>query len=296
MKPTAAAEVARRLDDAGFQRLDETEPWPAGAAGHRRYVVRDGSVVAWVVPPGAAPTTPYRVVGAHTDSPSFKLKPKPTTGSHGWLQAGVEIYGGPLLNSWLDRELQLAGRLVMLDGTQHLTATGPMLRFPQLAIHLDRAANDGLTLDKQRHMNPVWGLGNPGDVDLLAVLASSFGLVPLPIAFLGAALAVIFTRLITMEEAYDLIDWRLLILIAGMTAFGTAMSKTGAAEYLAVLIVQVAGPLGVGFVLFAFTVLTILLTQTMSNAAAALVMLAVVVVAWPFVSPEREQPEERLSD
>ncbi len=110
---------------------------------------------------------------------------------------------------------------------------------------------------------------------LLAVLASSFGLVPLPIAFLGAALAVIFTRLITMEEAYDLIDWRLLILIAGMTAFGTAMSKTGAAEYLAEMIVQVAGPLGVGFVLFAFTVLTILLTQPMSNAAAALVVLPV---------------------
>jgi aspartyl aminopeptidase len=61
----------------------------------------------------------------------------------------------------------------MLDGTEHLAATGPMLRFPQLAIHLDRAVNDGLTLDKQRHMNPVWGLGNPSDSDLLGVLAAS---------------------------------------------------------------------------------------------------------------------------
>jgi aspartyl aminopeptidase len=60
----------------------------------------------------------------------------------------------------------------MLDGTQHLTATGPLLRFPQLAIHLDRNVNDGLTLDKQRHMNPVWGLGNPADSDLLSELAS----------------------------------------------------------------------------------------------------------------------------
>ncbi|MEO8283600.1 MAG: M18 family aminopeptidase, partial [Pseudarthrobacter sp.] len=58
------------------------------------------------------------------------------------------------------------------DGTHHLTATGPLLRFPQLAIHLDRAVNEGLTLDKQRHMNPVWGLGNPADFDLLGVLAS----------------------------------------------------------------------------------------------------------------------------
>jgi di/tricarboxylate transporter len=68
---------------------------------------------------------------------------------------------------------------------------------------------------------------------LLAVIVSSLGWMPLPIAFLGAALAVIGTRLMTMEEAYNLIDWRLLILIAGMTSFGKAMQKTGAAEYLA---------------------------------------------------------------
>lgn len=166
----AVHEAARRLDGADFTRLDELQPWDGGAG--RFYIVRDGALIAWVVPDTAGPTTGFNILGAHTDSPSFKLKPKPTTGAHGWLQAGVEVYGGPLLNSWLDRELQLAGRLVMLDGTQHLTTTGPMLRFPQLAIHLDRAVNDGLTLDKQRHMNPVWGLGNPTDFDLLSVLAS----------------------------------------------------------------------------------------------------------------------------
>lgn len=174
----AVQEAARRLDGAGFTGLDELEAWPAstgngaaaGAAG-RFYVVRDGALIAWVTPESAGPTTGFNVLGAHTDSPSFKLKPKPTTGKFGWLQAGVEVYGGPLLNSWLDRELQLAGRLVMLDGTQCLTATGPLLRFPQLAIHLDRAVNDGLTLDKQQHMNPVFGLGDPAGEDLLALLA-----------------------------------------------------------------------------------------------------------------------------
>jgi aspartyl aminopeptidase len=165
----AAHEGARRLAEAGFTGLDELQPWDATAG--KFYVIRDGALIAWVTPEGAGPTTGFNILGAHTDSPSFKLKPKPTTGRFGWLQAGVEVYGGPLLNSWLDRELQLAGRLVMLDGTQHLTASGPLLRFPQLAIHLDRAVNEGLTLDKQQHMNPVFGLGDPGGEDLLAVLA-----------------------------------------------------------------------------------------------------------------------------
>lgn len=165
----AAHEGARRLEEAGFTGLDELQTWDAAAGKY--YVIRDGALIAWVTPEGAGPTTGFNILGAHTDSPSFKLKPKPTTGRFGWLQAGVEVYGGPLLNSWLDRELQLAGRLVMLDGTQHLTATGPLLRFPQLAIHLDRAVNDGLTLDKQQHMNPVFGLGDPAGEDLLGLLA-----------------------------------------------------------------------------------------------------------------------------
>ncbi len=169
----AAAEVARRLDDAGFTRLVEADDWDAG---ERQYVVRDGAVLAWAVPPAAGPTTAYRIVGAHTDSPGFKLKPRPTTGGHGWLQAGVEVYGGPLLNSWLDRELELAGRLVTHDGTEHLVRTGPFLRIPQLAIHLDRQVNDGLVLDKQRHLSPVWGVGDPSRADLIEHLAGLAGL------------------------------------------------------------------------------------------------------------------------
>ncbi|GAB3602702.1 M18 family aminopeptidase [Microbacterium aureliae] len=170
----AAAEVATRLAAAGFTRLDEGEAWPQ-APGGRFVVVRDGAVIAWIVPTGARGTTPVRVFGAHSDSPGFKLKPKPTTGARGWLQAGVEIYGGPLLNSWLDRELRLAGRLVLDDGTAVLAATGPLLRLPQLAIHLDREANDHLALHKQLHTQPVWGLGEAASADLLAELARGAG-------------------------------------------------------------------------------------------------------------------------
>jgi di/tricarboxylate transporter len=109
----------------------------------------------------------------------------------------------------------------------------------------------------------------------LAVAAAGLGVVPLAIAFLLAALAAIVLRLITAEEAYKHIHWRLIILIAGMTSFGAAMKSSGAAAYLANLIVHWAAPMGVPFIMLGFAVLTMLLSQPMSNAAAALVVLPV---------------------
>ncbi|WP_309068056.1 M18 family aminopeptidase [Microbacterium sp.] len=172
----AAAEVARRAEEAGYTRIAETEAWEITPGG-RYVVVRDGSVAVFALPEHAGATTPFAIVGAHTDSPGFKLKPKPTThGPGGWWQLGLEVYGGPLLNSWLDRELELAGRVVTLAGEEHLVRTGSLLRIPQLAIHLDRGVNDGLALDKQRHTQPVWGLGDPESADILHTLAARAGI------------------------------------------------------------------------------------------------------------------------
>ncbi len=108
-----------------------------------------------------------------------------------------------------------------------------------------------------------------------AVLISGLGWLPLSIAFLSAAVLAILFRCLTVEEAYQFIDWRLMILIGGMTAFGVAMEKTGTAEFLATWLVYVLEPLGIMAVMAGFFVLTILLTQPMSNAAAALVVLPV---------------------
>jgi aspartyl aminopeptidase len=172
----AVAEAARLLGAAGFEQLDELAEWPTGI--RRGFVIRDGAIIAWVKPAAATVTTPFRIIGAHTDSPSFKLKPNPDTGSHGWQQAGVEVYGGPLFNSWLDRDLEFAGRLITRDGKAHLVRTGPVLRFAQLAIHLDRAVNsEGLRLDPQRHLQPIVGLASGGGrADILATLAGIAGI------------------------------------------------------------------------------------------------------------------------
>lgn len=166
----AAAELARRLQDAGFTRMDETEPWPEVAG--RRFVVRDGAVMAWVTPQNVGDKAGFRIVGSHTDSPSFKLKPHSTTTNVGWQQVGMEVYGGGLLNSWLDRDLGLAGRLVTNDGTVHLVRTGPILRISQLAPHLDRSVNDDLKLDRQKHLLPILSVANP-DLDAEELLCEA---------------------------------------------------------------------------------------------------------------------------
>jgi di/tricarboxylate transporter len=116
-------------------------------------------------------------------------------------------------------------------------------------------------------------------VFVAAIIASTVGLISISIAFLAAAVAMILVRCITVEKAYEYVDWRLLVLIGGMTAFGTAMDHTGAATWLADHVVNLLLPMGTMAILGGFFVLTILLTQPMSNAAAALVVLPVALKA-----------------
>ncbi|MFI7242994.1 M18 family aminopeptidase [Streptomyces qinglanensis] len=171
----AVANAAAQLEKAGFRQVHETETWDATTGG--KYVLRGGALIAWYVPEGALPGTPFRIIGAHTDSPNLRVKPVPDTGAHNWRQIAVEIYGGALLNTWLDRDLGLSGRLTLRDRSTHLVHVDrPLLRVPQLAIHLDRQVNDGLKLNRQRHMTPVWGLGKTEEGDLLRFLAEESGL------------------------------------------------------------------------------------------------------------------------
>ena len=170
----AASLAAQRLEDAGFTRQSETEPWDASPGGH--VMVRGGAVMAWVVPQNVTDVTGFRIVGAHTDSPAFTLKPSPqTTTGDGWGQIEVEVYGGMIMNSWLDRELCVAGRLIMASGEEILVRTAPLARIPQLAIHLNRGVNDSLHLDPQKHLHPVWTVDTP-DASLMDTIARAAGL------------------------------------------------------------------------------------------------------------------------
>jgi aspartyl aminopeptidase len=166
----AVRSAADRLLAAGFEEVIEADPWRPARAG---FVIRGGALVAWRSPGGAQASAPFHIVGAHTDSPCLRIKPRPDTGQLGWRQLAVEVYGGVLLNSWLDRDLGIAGRVILRDGSSvDVAIREPIARVPQLAIHLDRDVNDkGLVLDKQQHLTPVWGTGSPGLGDFAAWLA-----------------------------------------------------------------------------------------------------------------------------
>ncbi|GJF08191.1 putative M18 family aminopeptidase 2 [Mycolicibacterium cyprinidarum] len=165
--------VADRLLAAGFTELSESDQWPDGGD---HFVVRAGSLIAWRSKRGSA-AAPFRIVGAHTDSPNLRVKQQPDRFVSGWQMVAMQPYGGAWLNSWLDRDLGLSGRLWSRtgDGTEHrlIRVDQPILRVPQLAIHLaeDRKA---VELNPQRHVNAVWGVGS-GSRSFMAFVAHQAG-------------------------------------------------------------------------------------------------------------------------
>jgi aspartyl aminopeptidase len=154
------------LERAGFRAQDLGAPFPDGPG--LCMVRRGGSLVAWRQPPRSPGA--FRIIGAHTDSPNLRIKPNADRVSARFRQLGVEVYGGALHNSWLDRDLGLSGRVVVASGSgpvTHLFRTDePILRIPQLAIHLDREIYEkGLQLNAQNHLSPVWDLDTATGTD-----------------------------------------------------------------------------------------------------------------------------------
>ncbi len=175
--------AADRLLAAGFTELSESDAWPASGD---YFAVRAGSLIAWR---STGDHAPFRIVGAHTDSPNLRVKQHPDRFVSGWQVVALQPYGGAWLNSWLDRDLGFSGRLSVRDGgpersdsgrttgdtvTHHLIRIDePILRVPQLAIHLSEDRK-GVELNPQRHVNAVWGVGN-GSRSFLTYVAERAG-------------------------------------------------------------------------------------------------------------------------
>ena len=158
----AVATMRDRLLKEGFTELSEKNQWNIEPA-KRYFVTRNGSSLCAFITPKTLPKQ-LRLLASHTDSPGFKLKPNPEIRKHGAILLGVEVYGSPLLTSWLNRDLGIAGKVIYYDRNKEIKESLVRLDefpviIPQLAIHLDREVNDkGLALNKQEHLNALAGL------------------------------------------------------------------------------------------------------------------------------------------
>ncbi|MBW6519865.1 MAG: M18 family aminopeptidase [Desulfoarculaceae bacterium] len=157
----AVSFMAGKLQAAGFRQLSETDPWEL-EPGSSSFIIRDnGALAAFTLASKNYQDEGFRIMGAHTDSPSLQIKPLAGKVSHSYFQLGAEVYGGPLLAPWFDRDLSIAGRVVCMT-TEGFLATlpvdfkRPVAIIPNLAIHLDREANNGRTINRQKELVPIF--------------------------------------------------------------------------------------------------------------------------------------------
>ena len=175
----AVSSMASMLRKDGFTELREDDEW-ALLAGNKHFVTRNGSsMIAFIV--GQAPLldTGIKMVGAHTDSPCLMVKPQPEISKQGYLQLGVEVYGGALLNPWFDRDLSIAGRIVYQDASGGLKQKlvdfeRAVAMIPSLAIHLDREANTGHSVNAQTDIPPILMQVSNGSANFRELLAEQF--------------------------------------------------------------------------------------------------------------------------
>ncbi|HCH31394.1 MAG TPA: M18 family aminopeptidase [Oceanospirillaceae bacterium] len=170
----AVSSMADQLAAAGYCRLEVADTW-ALEAGGRYFISRnDSTIIAFVLPQQQGPQR-FHMVGAHTDSPCLKVKPNPEVKRKGYQQLGVEVYGGALLHPWFDRDLSLAGRVVCRNNDGLLVShlidfKRPVACIPSLAIHLDREANKGHSVNAQTDLPVLLGQALGDDFDLRHLL------------------------------------------------------------------------------------------------------------------------------
>ncbi|CAI9096860.1 OLC1v1033099C3 [Oldenlandia corymbosa var. corymbosa] len=173
----AVEEAKKRLKGAGYQQISEREDWEL-EAGKKYFFTRNYStIVAFAIGKKYVAGNGFQIIGAHTDSPCLKLKPASKVSKGGYLEVGVQTYGGGLWHTWFDRDLTVAGRLILKEVKGGLTSYShrlvrilePIMRIPTLAIHLDREVNDALRVNKQSHLVPVLATAIKAELSKYAV-------------------------------------------------------------------------------------------------------------------------------
>ncbi|KAK6153936.1 hypothetical protein DH2020_013575 [Rehmannia glutinosa] len=159
----AVDEAKKRLKSVGYEQVSERDDWKL-EAGKKYFFTRNHStIVAFAIGKKYIAGNGFYIIGAHTDSPCVKLKPVTKVSKGGYLEVGVQPYGGGLWHTWFDRDLAIAGRVIVReqkDGSESyahrlVRIEEPIMRIPTLAIHLDREVNDGFKVNKQSHLAPV---------------------------------------------------------------------------------------------------------------------------------------------
>lgn len=158
----AVETIRRRLEAADFVRLEQSEPWNEIRPGGKYYIVKNDSAIFAFVAGTGTPFAGFKIISAHSDSPGFRIKPKSEIAAPGQvLKLNTEVYGGPILYTWFDRPLSIAGRVILRSPSilapdhRLVRFDRPLLTIPHLAIHFNRAVNEGNPLSKQKDMLPV---------------------------------------------------------------------------------------------------------------------------------------------
>lgn len=178
----AVAEMARMLDQAGYQRLRECDPW-AVTKGGKYYTTRNGSSIIAFHVGEELDNYHFQITASHSDSPSYKVKDKgELKGKGGYLQLNTEGYGGMICSSWMDRPLSLAGRVLVRQGneisTRLLNIDRDLLLIPNVAIHMNREVNSGMKFNQQVDMLPLFSAGACGENSFHALIAKELGVDP----------------------------------------------------------------------------------------------------------------------
>ena len=158
----AVDSVKKILLNCGFTELREEDTWNLKKSGKYFFTKNQSALVAFVVGTAELEKEGYRIIGAHTDSPGFRIKPNPDMEVEGaYVKLNTEVYGGPIINTWLDRPLSLAGRVTLKSKNPFypeirlLNIEKPVLVIPNLAIHMNRNVNSGVELNRQKDILPL---------------------------------------------------------------------------------------------------------------------------------------------